>query len=71
MNTYVDELYELGQLNTSTKWLRTILDANKVMKNYFQNLKEQQRNELLKLLQKMKEFFDVTLGTWKVDPVDF
>ena len=41
------------------------------MKNYFQNLKEQQRSELLKLLQKMKEFFDVTLGTWKVDPVDF
>ena len=30
-----------------------------------------QRNEVLKLLQKFKEMFDGTLGTWKTDPVDF
>ena len=30
-----------------------------------------QRNEVLKLLQKFKEMFDGTLGTWKTDPVHF
>ena len=30
-----------------------------------------QRNELLKLLQKFEELFDVTLGPCKIDPVDF
>ena len=41
------------------------------MKNQCQLLKKTQRNELLKLLQKSDELFDVTLGTWKTDPVDF
>ena len=30
-----------------------------------------QRNELLKLLQIFKELFNRTLGTWKIDPVQF
>ena len=29
-----------------------------------------QCNELLKLLQKIEELFDGTLGTWKIDLVD-
>ena len=41
------------------------------MKNKFQHLIETQRNELPKLLQKPEEIFDGTLGTWKIDPVDF
>ena len=35
------------------------------MKNLFRNLKETQLNELLKLLQKLEELLDGTLGTWK------
>ena len=35
------------------------------MKNQCQHLPEKQHNELLKLLQKNEELFDVTLGTWK------
>ena len=30
-----------------------------------------QRNSLLKLLQKFEDLFGGTLGTWKIDPVDF
>ena len=30
-----------------------------------------QCNEFIKLLQKLEELFDGTLGTWKMDPVDF
>ena len=41
------------------------------MKNQVQNLTETQRIEFLKLLQKIEEFFDETLGTWKADPVYF
>ena len=41
------------------------------MKKQFQHLTEKQYNELLKLLQKFKEFFDGTLGTCKIYPVDF
>ena len=41
------------------------------MKTECQNLTATQRNELLKLLQKIEEFFDGTHGTWKTDPVDF
>ena len=41
------------------------------MKNQCQNLTETQRNELIKLLQKIEELFNKTLGTWKTDPVDF
>ena len=63
---------------TSTKQLREILDAkyenadlNKVMKNQCQHLTETQSNGLIKLLQSIEELFDGTLGTWKIDPVDF
>ena len=35
--------------------------------NQCQQLTEELGNELLKLLQKIKEFFDGTLVTWKVD----
>ena len=41
------------------------------MENQFQHLTTTQRNKLLKLLQKIEEFFDGTHGTWKTDPVDF
>ena len=41
------------------------------MKTQCQHLTITQRNELLKLLQKFEELFNVTLGTWKTDPVDF
>ena len=58
MNSYVYELYESEQLGTSTKLLSTILDAkyenidlNKFMKNKFQNLIEEQKRVLFKLLQ--------------------
>ena len=30
-----------------------------------------QHNKLLKLLQKLEELFDGTLGNWSTDPVDF
>ena len=36
-----------------------------------QHLTETQQSKLLKLLQKLEELFDGTLGTWKTDPVDF
>ena len=41
------------------------------MENQCQHLTMTQRNELPKLLQKFEEFFNVTLGTWKTDPLDF
>ena len=40
------------------------------METKCQNLTMTQRNDLLKLLQKFG-FFNGTLGTWKIDPVDF
>ena len=40
------------------------------MINKCQNLTETQRNESLKLLQKLEELFDGTLGTYKVYPVE-
>ena len=65
-------------LSTYTKRLLVNLDAsygkmdlNKVMKNKFQHLTETQRNELIELLQNFEELFDETIGTWKIDPVDF
>ena len=41
------------------------------MKTQCQHLTMTQRNELLQLLQIFEELFDVTLGTWKTDPVNF
>ena len=40
------------------------------METQCQHLTITQRNKLLKLLQKFKELFDGTLGTWKEDPSD-
>ena len=41
------------------------------MENQCQHLTMTQRNELLKLLQKFVELFNVSLGIWKTDPLDF
>ena len=41
------------------------------MENQCQHLTRAQHNELLELLQILEELFDGTLGTWKIDPVDF
>ena len=78
MNAYAEEIRESEKVRNSTKWLRVILDykykksdLNEVMKNQVQNLTETQRIEFLKLLQKIEEFFDGTLRTWKADPVYF
>ena len=46
-------------------------DLHKVMDNKCQHLIMTQRNELIKLLQKLEELFHGTLGTQKIDPVDF
>ena len=39
------------------------------MVNQYQNITMTQRDELLKLLQISKEFFQGTVGTWKTDPL--
>ena len=44
-------------------------DLHKVMETQCQHLTMTQRNELLKLLQIFEDFFDGTLGIWKIDPV--
>ena len=41
------------------------------METQCQHLTVTQCNELLKLLQKFKELFDLTLGTWKSYPLEF
>ena len=41
------------------------------MENQWKHTTETKRNALLKLLQNFEGFFDVTLGTWKIDPEDF
>ena len=41
------------------------------METKYQNLTMTQHNEVLKLLQTLKELFNGTLDTWKIDPVDF
>ena len=41
------------------------------MENQCQHLTMTQCNELLKLLHKFEELFDGTLGTWKIDSVEF
>ena len=68
----------MEQVRISAKRLYVILGAkdektelNKAMKNKFQHLTKTQRNELLKLLQKIEELFDVKNGTWKTYPLDF
>ena len=41
------------------------------METQYQHLTMTQHNGFLKLLQIFEELFDGTLGTWKIDPVDF
>ena len=41
------------------------------METQCQHLTTTQINELIKLLQKLKELFDGTLDTWKTDPLYF
>ena len=41
------------------------------METKCQLMTKTQRNELLSLLQRFEELFDGTLGTWKIDPVEF
>ena len=76
-NAYSKEVYKSEHVCTSTQRLRVILyaeykkaDLYMVMENQCQHLTMAQCNELLKLLQKVEELFDGTLGTWKVDLVD-
>ena len=71
-NAYFVEVYESEHVCNSTKVLRVILDAkyekadlHKVMENQYQHLTMTQRNELLKLLQKIEELFHGTLIIWK------
>ena len=78
MNAYREEMNKSEQVCNSTKGLCTILDGkykkaylNKVMKNQCQHITDTQRKELLKLLQKIEELFDKTIGNWKKYPVDF
>ena len=73
-NYYVEEVYESEQVHTYTEHLRTALYAkyknaylNKAIKKS-QHIIEEQLNEFLKFLQKCKELFDGTLGTWKTYP---
>ena len=41
------------------------------METQCKHLTMTQRNDLLKLLQKIEELFNVTLDTWKTYPVHF
>ena len=41
------------------------------MENQCQHLTMTQRNDLLKLLYEFAGLFGGTLGTWKIDPLDF
>ena len=75
-NAYVEQVYESEHINTAKKLLRVILDAkyekvdlHKVMEIQCQHLTVTKCNELLKLLHKSKELFDVTPVTWKTDPL--
>ena len=75
---YAEEVHESEQVCTSTKLLRVILYdkyekeyLNKVIENQFQHMREVQHNELLKLLQKIEDFFYGAFGTQKKDPVYF
>ena len=39
------------------------------MREQFQNLSEDQRNDLLRLLQKFEDVFNGTLCKWKMDHI--
>ena len=72
--SYVEEVYESEHVRTTTKTLRVTLDAkykeadlHNVVETQCHHLTMTQLNKLLKLLHKLKEFFDGTLGTWIID----
>ena len=46
------------------------VDLHKVMGTQCQHLTKTKHNDLLKLLQKSKDFFDGTIGSRKKGPVD-
>ena len=46
-------------------------DLHKIMETQCQILTMTQSNELFKILQKFKEFFNIKLSTWKTDPAEF
>ena len=78
MNACAEDMNESEKFRTSTKQLRVILDdkyenkySKNVMKNQCQHLTETQRNEFLKLFQKLKELCYVTLGNLKTGTVEF
>ena len=50
-----------------SKYEKTAL--HKVMETQCQHLKMTECNDLLKLLQKIEELFNGTLGTWETYPV--
>ena len=66
-------MYELDQFGTSTRRLCTILYDKYIKADFqnFQNLIETKRKKLLELLQKIEEFFNITLDTWIIDPLYF
>ena len=76
-NAYAEEIHELEQVYTPTKWLCAILDANyekadlnKFMETQCQHLTETQCNKLIKKSQNFEDLLDGTLVTWKIDTVD-
>ena len=78
MDVYVEEFFEQGNIHPSTKILCKILDVkygksdlNKVVNKQCQHLLEDQNNSLQRLLEKFEDFLYGTLGTQKMDPIDF
>ena len=76
MNAHSEEIYKSKQFRTSNKELQVNYDnkyekayLHKVKKNQCQHLTEIKPNEVMKLLQKIDELFDGTLGIRKTDPV--
>ena len=72
INDYVKEVYASERVCTEKMLSRVILDTkydqadlHEVMETQCQHLKLTERNDLLKLLQRFKEFLDGTIGTWK------
>ena len=74
----MEELYESEHVCNATKHFPVMLDfkyekadLHEVMETRCQHLRNTQCNDLLKLLQKFEELFDVRLGAWKTYPGDF
>ena len=75
---YFKEVYKSEHVRNANKQLHIILDVkyeketlHKVMETQCQHLTVAQRNDLLQRLQKIEDFLDGTLGTWKPDSLDF